>query len=84
MFTRDSALEYSNTIIHKLVGECARTGLTRKELCNLLNLSNEALAMWITGSRPCQQFWIVRNAELLLEILEVTEDSYYIKRKANI
>lgn len=84
MFTRDSALEYSSTIIHKLVGECARTGLSRKELCSSLNLSNEALAMWITGSRTCQQFWVIRNAELLLEKLELTEDSYYIKHKANI
>ena len=80
MFTRESALEYSATMIHRLVGECTRTGLTRKGLCEKLGLSSEALAMWITGSRPCQQYWVLKNAELLLEELKTAPDKFFIKK----
>ena len=81
MFTRDSAIDYSNTLIHKLVYECARTGMTRTQLCSALSLSDTALAMWLTGSRTCQQFWIVRNAELLLDELSGMPDGHYKHNK---
>ena len=81
MFTRDSAIEYSNTLINKLVYECTRTGMTRDKLCANLSLSNTALAMWLTGSRTCQQFWVVKNAELLAEQLKSLPDDYYKHNK---
>lgn len=81
MFTRDSAEEYSNTLIHRIVYECTRTGMPRQKLCNSLSLSNTALTMWITGSRTCQLFWVVRNAELLLEELKSKPDNYYKHNK---
>lgn len=81
MFTRDSALAYSNTLVNRLVYECTRTGMTRDKLCAALSLSNTALAMWLTGSRTCQQYWVVRNAELVLEELQKQPDDYYKRNK---
>ena len=81
MFTRDSALAYSNTLVNRLVYECTRTGMTRDRLCASLSLSNTALAMWLTGSRTCQQYWVVRNAELVLEELQKQPDDYYKHNK---
>lgn len=81
MYTRDSALEHSNNLIHELVYECTRTGMSRERLCATIFLQNTALTMWLTGTRPCQQYWIVRNVELLLEELKKLPDKYFIHNK---
>lgn len=81
MYTRDSAIEYSNTLIHRIVYECSRTGMPREKLCEFLSLQNTALTMWLNGSRTCQQYWVVRNAELLLEKIKELPDNYFKHNK---
>lgn len=77
MLTREDAYKYSCDLIHKLVFECSRTGLTRKRLCLKLNMTEQQLATWVTGSRACQLYWTIRNAEDILKELKGLEDNHY-------
>lgn len=80
MFTRDSALDYSHKLIHRLVHECARVGISRTSLCEKLCIPAPVLSMWITGARPCQTYWMVRNAELLLDDIKKIEGKAVFKK----
>lgn len=79
MFTRDSAIDYSTSLIHNLVDECSRTGLSRDKLCEKINISEQQLSMWITGSRPCQLYWVLKNVETALKELKDLPDKHFIE-----
>lgn len=81
MYTRDSALEYSASLIHRLVHECTRTRLGRSKLCERLGVPSPVLSMWLTGSRPCQLYWVIKNAEDLLKELGQLEDKHFVHNK---
>lgn len=79
MYTRESALEYSCALIHELVFECSRTELSRQELCEKLNATESQVSMWITGSRTCQLYWVIKNAEELVEELKKLPDKHFTR-----
>lgn len=74
LHTRASAIQYSCSLIHQLVSECSRTGTSRIKLCNILHIKPAQLSMWIKGSRTCQSYYIICNAEEALRELRNLPD----------